>query len=145
MSQKKLWISCDFLWCGVSSPSSVPGGGSTPSDDRRWWQRRLNDDRWGRRQIIAVVTNFSSAPVFRFIAIWLVPYTPHLLLHLTLHFLLFTSSSLYITAASHLSLSFIPSSWLAVGLIPRRKKALSLPQSADDDEAWTRPLIWVRR
>ena len=54
-----------WWWCGV--------------DVRRWWQPCFDDDRWGRRQIIAAVSNsLFPFPVSRFIATWLVPRTPRL-------------------------------------------------------------------
>lgn len=69
----------------------VPGGGRMVLmyggvDVWRCWQRRFDDDRWGRRQIIAAVSNaFLPDSLSCFIAIRLAPALPICLLHLTLH------------------------------------------------------------
>lgn len=128
-------------------------------DVRRWWQPCFDDDRWGRRQIIAAVSNsLFPFPVSRFIATWLVPCTPPFarsvwLLISTLSTSSSLATSLYIFTPSHLLQKSTPftSTCLSCRLLfslppsvwfPEKEKAGSFSPLSDGGGWWKEGLMW---
>lgn len=130
-----------WWWCGV--------------DVRRWWQPCFDDDRWGRRQIIAAVSNSlfpSPSLVLLPSDLFLAP--PICLLRLTLHFHplhLFISRYIFIhlytfplpqkstpfpstCLSCRLLFSLPPSVWFPEG--KGRQFLSTLRQRADEGRGW---------